>query len=145
VNGDDWYSRAACRPHPTKWWYSSNQVVIRQAKRICAACPVSTECLHDAEASAEEDGMRGGLTPEERGYGRVPPHGTRARYWFRGGACRCELCREANAAYQRDRKARLDVSTCNHGTLSGYADHGCRCDDCRAAKAAYVRKRAVTT
>lgn len=31
-----------------------------------------------------------------------PPHGTRARYQWRGGACNCAACRKANAEYQAD-------------------------------------------
>lgn len=31
-----------------------------------------------------------------------PAHGTRARYQYRGGECRCTLCRRANADYQAD-------------------------------------------
>lgn len=36
---------------------------------------------------------------------RAPPHGTRERYYHRGDPCRCAACREANAAYQRERAA----------------------------------------
>ena len=34
-----------------------------------------------------------------------PPHGTRERYYSRTDPCRCAACREANAAYQRERAA----------------------------------------
>lgn len=64
----------------------------------------------------------------------TPDHGTRARY-SRG--CRCELCRGANAAYDRELRARAGLPV--HGTRGGY-QKGCRCDECRAANAAYTRK-----
>lgn len=37
--------------------------------------------------------------------GQVQPHGTRTRYSLNG--CRCDRCRSAHAAYERDRKAGL--------------------------------------
>lgn len=37
-----------------------------QAKRVCATCPVSTECLDHAVAVGERYGIWGGLTFAER-------------------------------------------------------------------------------
>ena len=36
-----------------------------EARRVCARCPVTLQCLEDALAH-EEWGMRGGLTPDEQ-------------------------------------------------------------------------------
>ena len=61
--------------------------------------------------------------------------------------CRCDTCREAKAAYMREKRARSArkrklaaagggrhfVPQTQHG-ISGYQNHGCRCDDCCAAK-----------
>lgn len=63
--------------------------------------------------------------------------------------CRCDVCRSANAAYQRDYRARArarrDAAEADgkryvaqgirHG-LSGYQVHACRCLACRSANAA---------
>lgn len=35
---------------------------------------------------------------------KAPPHGTRKRYYHRADPCRCAACREANAAYMRQRR-----------------------------------------
>lgn len=37
-----------------------------QAKRICATCPVASECLDHALVVGERYGIWGGLTPDER-------------------------------------------------------------------------------
>lgn len=71
-------------------------------------------------------------------------HGKRIGY-ARG--CRCQACRDYNANYSRQvrarqpkgpRKRRSDAGTKRgptpHGTVSGYTFHGCRCDACRRAK-----------
>lgn len=63
--------------------------------------------------------------------GVMPDHGTRARY-HRG--CRCEPCRGANAAYDRELRARAGLPT--HGKRSTYTA-GCRCEPCRSANTAY--------
>lgn len=72
-----------------------------------------------------------------------PPslHGTRSRY-ARG--CRCEPCRDANAAYVtrwRHRTGRTDPARAipagtmaRHGTETRHR-YGCRCEACRAANA----------
>lgn len=39
---------------------------VRKAKRICAACPVSAECLDFAQRHLEKFGIWGGLTERER-------------------------------------------------------------------------------
>lgn len=36
------------------------------AKQVCAACPVTNECLEFALASDEQHGVWGGLNPRER-------------------------------------------------------------------------------
>lgn len=38
----------------------------RQAKKLCAICPVKNECLRYALAADEPFGVWGGLTPKER-------------------------------------------------------------------------------
>lgn len=39
---------------------------VEAARLICAGCTVRTQCLEEALAAGEQDGIWGGLTPEER-------------------------------------------------------------------------------
>ncbi|WP_425299366.1 WhiB family transcriptional regulator [Nocardioides panacisoli] len=62
---DDWTNRAACR---TK---GPDDLFVRgaaqnQAKKICASCPVVTECLAEALDNRIEWGVWGGMTERER-------------------------------------------------------------------------------
>jgi len=77
-----WRDRAACRNmdpvlwHPTAWHRSgrwrrhsvgpADSADVAAAKRVCAACPVRLDCLSHAVAVGEQDGIWGGLTPDER-------------------------------------------------------------------------------
>jgi len=54
---------------------------------------------------------------------KAPPHGTRDRYYY-GDGCRCEACREANARYQRERYARLNLDAHPHGVVALTDDDG---------------------
>lgn len=58
--------------------------------------------------------------------------------------CRCDACRAAHSAWQRQRRAQriveADSYTLAHGTHNTYTNWGCRCDDCRAGHAAYFRR-----
>lgn len=53
-----------------------------------------------------------------------PPHGTRERYYSRTDPCRCAACREANAAYQRDRTAELRRAALPVGDVELVDDDG---------------------
>lgn len=60
-------------------------------------------------------------------------HGTQNGYGNHN--CRCQLCRDANAAQQRERRARWKAEGFkgrNHGTYSLYS-MGCRCKKCAEA------------
>ncbi|MFF9129155.1 WhiB family transcriptional regulator [Streptomyces sp. NPDC014806] len=84
-----WAERAACRGYDLDLFFSESDYNVDAAKRICAGCPVRTECLD--EQLRNEDGSRygiyGGLTPRERSQlvrvstGRkVAPCGTHSAY-----------------------------------------------------------------
>jgi hypothetical protein len=71
VNG--WRAQAACRGHPSPWWwYSADPLAVALARRVCSSCPVAADCLADAlEVEAGTSpvywaGVRGGLTPLQR-------------------------------------------------------------------------------
>lgn len=71
--------------------------------------------------------------------------GTHTQYC---NGCRCDECRSAATAYQRERKAIRKANVIGgeawHGTLGGHSNYGCRCDACRSAyreyKRGYVRR-----
>ncbi len=67
----DWRDRAACRTaDPDLFFPSTNgagaQRQHRQAKTVCAACPVLAECLTFALDRGLDYGVFGGLTADER-------------------------------------------------------------------------------
>lgn len=57
--------------------------------------------------------------------------------------CRCDECRGAAAAYQRNlrevHRANITGDEGWHGTVGGYTNHKCRCTPCRDAMNAYGR------
>jgi WhiB family redox-sensing transcriptional regulator len=64
-----WAARAACQGQDLALFFSDAEQKVRQAKAICAACPVRRECLDEAlraEGTSLGDGVFGGLTAEER-------------------------------------------------------------------------------
>jgi hypothetical protein len=69
------------------------------------------------------------------------PHGRPSTYV--NYRCRCQPCRDANAAYmkywrkQRTRRLLADPTLREHGTEQTYSNWGCRCQPCRDAHAAY--------
>lgn len=66
------------------------------------------------------------------------------RYSYIGLGCRCVLCTDAQAKYQRQwvkRHASDDPTSIPHGTVNGYNNYGCRCADCTEAKSVENRRR----
>ncbi len=61
---------AACRanPDPDLWFPPGPGATtqIRQAKAICAGCPVIADCLNYAFETGQNYGVFGGLTADER-------------------------------------------------------------------------------
>lgn len=63
-----WEDYAACARvdpdlfHPT----GRDSVMLAAAKLVCSDCPVTRECLQDALDSGEDQGVRGGLSEQER-------------------------------------------------------------------------------
>lgn len=64
----DWRRDAACRSVDTALFFPGSATArqTKQAKRICAACPVRDECLTYALTAPEKYGIWGGLTADER-------------------------------------------------------------------------------
>jgi WhiB family redox-sensing transcriptional regulator len=72
---EHWTEQAACLNQPLsgEWdpWYPEKDASYADARRICNACPVKSLCLdaamaEEAEETLKRQGMRGGLTPNER-------------------------------------------------------------------------------
>jgi len=66
-----WQHQAACRAEDPELFFPVGQsgpakLQVRQAKEICAGCPVREPCLRDALAAREVSGVWGGTTEEER-------------------------------------------------------------------------------
>jgi WhiB family redox-sensing transcriptional regulator len=129
-------SEAACRGLDVNVFYVSDESAqwetLEMAFRICAACPVSDECLEHA-LKHEDDGVWAGTTPNQRrGIRRElgiylevirpverPPrnenwHGThfgmkkhyrRVALGMELGPVTCEPCRQAHRDYERAQRA----------------------------------------
>lgn len=67
--GQRWRARAACRDTPTSVFFPDRgETEVREARRVCAACPVKAECLEygAGQAQWQRFGVWGGLTEKER-------------------------------------------------------------------------------
>jgi len=51
-----WMKHAACKPHPTDWWFPKRGEPVEQAKTICYTCPVRIDCLNYALNIYKESG-----------------------------------------------------------------------------------------
>lgn len=117
LEAESWRNHAECLYvypdvfYPHKYDHSS----CREAKSICARCPVKTECLTAAFEIDEPFGIWGGLTPRERDAMRradnrprrrppeIFPHGTAAGY-ARHKRAGEQPCRACVTAHTRDRR-----------------------------------------
>lgn len=61
-----WMLEARCLDADPEAFFPEKGGSTREAKRICATCPVRTECLEHALASDERFGIWGGLSERER-------------------------------------------------------------------------------
>ena len=61
-----WQERALCAQTDPESLYPENGGSTREAKRVCLACEVRTECLEYALAHDERFGIWGGLSERER-------------------------------------------------------------------------------
>lgn len=62
-----WSKHAACASDPERMFPENIEHRIRDAKAVCAGCPVRMACLQDALRTGDNDyGIRGELKPGER-------------------------------------------------------------------------------
>lgn len=62
----DWRDLAACAETDPEVFFPDKGQPGRDAKRICASCPVAVPCLESALATGERHGVWGGLSGRER-------------------------------------------------------------------------------
>ena len=62
----DWARDALCAQVGGDEWFPEKGSSSREARAVCARCPVRNECLAFALEHDERFGMWGGLTPRER-------------------------------------------------------------------------------
>jgi WhiB family redox-sensing transcriptional regulator len=88
VRHQDWRDRAACRDEDPGLFFPADDgtgvAATREARAICAGCPVSAQCLQFALSSPERWGTWGGLPEQER-------HGMRPATPDGPGLCRKRL------------------------------------------------------
>ena len=63
---DHWQERAACYGLDPEVFFPEKGGSSREAKRICAECPVRIECLNYALRRDERYGVWGGMSERER-------------------------------------------------------------------------------
>jgi WhiB family redox-sensing transcriptional regulator len=66
IGRSGWHMLAACRGRPDVSFFPQRGESTRAARDLCAACPVSTDCLEDALAHEHTVGVWGGMTERER-------------------------------------------------------------------------------
>lgn len=100
---------ALCAQTDPETFYDPSSV--DDAKAICAACPVRTDCLTWALETRDRFAVLGGMTPAERARpARRVRHGHKSGYWHhrKNGETPCDACkafraRQRAAAYERQK------------------------------------------
>ena len=65
VDAGVWQERGLCAQSDPEAFFPELGASTREAKRICARCPVRSECLEYGLEHGEQFGIWGGLTPRE--------------------------------------------------------------------------------
>ena len=61
-----WMLTGLCRERDPSFFFPSDGVGVEQARRVCAGCPVQTECLEYALTYRIEHGVWGGASERQR-------------------------------------------------------------------------------
>jgi WhiB family transcriptional regulator, redox-sensing transcriptional regulator len=61
-----WMAAGDCRNHPPAVFFPSDGVGVDRARRICAGCEVSAQCLEYALENRIDHGVWGGTSERER-------------------------------------------------------------------------------
>ncbi|MFB8751192.1 WhiB family transcriptional regulator [Streptomyces parvulus] len=62
----DWQKEALCAQTGAEFFFPEPGSSVRDAKRICALCPIRPACLDFALSNDERFGVWGGLSEKER-------------------------------------------------------------------------------
>ena len=62
----EWMAQGSCANLPPSTFFPSDGAGVEVARRICATCPVRTECLEHALAERIDHGVWGGCSERER-------------------------------------------------------------------------------
>lgn len=124
MNGQNWRAQGACDGYGDETFFPHYNDNAQEAKRVCAGCPVRSECLEEALEKRHEFGVWGGLTERERqrllrvqGFKqpeRPNEPTTSTRCGTYSGVSRhrkldealCGACRSAKSAYEIDARRR---------------------------------------
>lgn len=155
INHDEvWRQHSACLGHPNSdLWFPDDGDPGTEGRRICATCPVRTDCLQHALAELEVHGTWGGASERVRRLLRRllrgSPHPDAPR---RHRGCPCAFCAALDDHEQRlralakgEQPVRLDTRgpDVRHGTPSCYPK-GCRRPECREALRVWrAQRRAI--
>lgn len=63
---ENWRAKALCAQVDPEIFFPNKGASTKDAKRVCAGCEVTRECLEDALAHDDRFGVRGGLSERER-------------------------------------------------------------------------------
>lgn len=122
----DWMNHGLCvtHPNPDLWFPSAVGIKGRQqveaASRVCAACPVATQCRAHKERTGAAGGVWGGRTGRPKAtsasYGgpqNIAPHGTeaRAKRHRRNNEKPCTACRLAERRAQKLRGGPSEIGS----------------------------------
>lgn len=66
LDSPEWMDQGLCAQTDPETWFPEKGGSVREAKAICATCPVVAECLDYALARQERFGIWGGLSERER-------------------------------------------------------------------------------
>lgn len=116
---EPWTEHAVCAQTDPEIFFPSKGGGAAAAKRVCAVCPVTKECLEYSLAKGEQHGVWGGLSDRQRRAEakrrglklstdrQLEPCGTLAAYrrHYRDGEQPCEACIRANARRKKPRGA----------------------------------------
>lgn len=123
-----WHADAACATHGPELWYPEPNETAKEAKAICAGCPVQPQCLEHALERGEGEGVWGAASSRERRrVARV--WAAREHDWTPG--CGCVWCSTVNGLCDTSRRGASWVNGPNarHGMKSTYVRGG-RCGLC---------------
>ena len=114
-----WSDNAKCKGMDPRVFHPDQGGNYRAALNVCAACPVTQECLDYAVANRLKDGIFGGQTPNQR-----------------AGWAALDLCRWCGAQF--------DLRVARNGKGARYCSDECRTEGrARSQRRHYERRRSV--